>query len=159
MARSAWTTDPFFILKSTDAPFERILLQRLFWNQGVANVLVLADPTHVQIYSGLAKPVRDHRDQEAMGNALVETFVQADYVQRIQSLYHNLATGHYYEAHQNHFNPNQTVDSWLLDNLRALRDALIDGDDSLDARSLKLNFWRQNHRIWLQEVAWRKWPE
>ena len=50
---------PILYLKEYDRPCsspERIALQRLFWNQGVANVLVLADPTSVYIYSGLAKP-------------------------------------------------------------------------------------------------------
>jgi SAM-dependent methyltransferase len=128
---------PVLYLKEHGRPFsfrKRILLQRLFWNQGVANVLVLADPTSVYIYSGLAKPLGDHADEKARENALVEILVQADYVQRIQSLYHDLATGHYYETHRKHFDPDQSVDLWLLDNLRALRNTLIEGDESLDTK-------------------------
>jgi SAM-dependent methyltransferase len=128
---------PVLYLKEHGRPFsfrERILLQRLFWNQGVANVLVLADPTSVYIYSGLAKPLGDHADEKARENALVEILVQADYVQRIQSLYHDLATGHYYETHRKHFDPDQSVDLWLLDNLRALRNTLIEGDERLDTK-------------------------
>ena len=128
---------PVLYLKEHGRPFsfsERILLQRLFWNQGVANVLVLADPTSVYIYSGLAKPPGDHPDEKARENALVEILVQADYVQRIQSLYHDLATGHYYETHRKHFDPDQSVDLWLLDNLRALRNTLIEGDERLDTK-------------------------
>ena len=125
---------PVLYLKEYARPFsfrERILLQRLFWNQGVANVLVLADPTSVYIYSGLAKPPGDQPDEEAEENALVEKLVQADYVQRIQSLYHDLATGHYYEVNRKRFDPDQSVDSWLLDNLRALRNVLIEGNEKL----------------------------
>ena len=127
---------PVLYLKEYARPFsfrERIFLQKLFWNQGVANVLVLADPTSVYIYSGLAKPPGDHPDEETEENALVEKLVQVDYVQRIQSqsLYHDLATGHYYEVKREHFDPDQSVDSWLLDNLRALRNALIEGDEKL----------------------------
>ena len=125
---------PVLYLKEYARPFsfrERIFLQRLFWNQGVANVLVLADPTSVYIYSGLAKPPGDHLDEEAEESALVEKLVQADYVQRIQSLYYDLATGHYYEVNRKRFDPDQSVDSWLLDNLRALRNALIEGDEKL----------------------------
>lgn len=130
---------PVLYLKEYPRPStiqERLFQQRLFWNQGVANVLVLADPTSVNIYSGLAKPAKDDTDQPAAENALVETLALADYVRRIQSLYHALATGHYYEAetHQRHFDPGQAVDARLLDNLRALRDALTKGDEKLDTQ-------------------------
>ena len=128
---------PVLYLKEYARPYsllERVRLQRLFWNQGVANVLVLADPTTVYIYSGLAKPISEPSDKEAEEHSLVETLTQADYVQRLQSLYHRLATGHYYEANRKHFDPAQSVDSWLLDNLRALRNVLIEGDKKLDIK-------------------------
>ena len=128
---------PVLYLKEYARPYsllERVRLQRLFWNQGVANVLVLADPTSVYIYSGLAKPISEPSDKEAEEHSLVETLTQADYVQRLQSLYHRLATGHYYEANRKHFDPAQSVDSWLLDNLRALRNVLIEGDKKLDIK-------------------------
>ncbi len=130
---------PVLYLKEHARPFtvrERLLQQRLFWNQGVANVLVMADTISVYIYSGLARPAKDETDQSAAENALVETLALADYVRRIQSLYHALATGHYYEdeAHQSHFDPGQSVDARLLDNLRALRDALTKGDERLETQ-------------------------
>lgn len=124
---------PVLYLKECNEQFsssERIGLHRRFWNQGVANILVLADATAVYIYSGLAKPQRDRSDEEEE-NSLVEILKQADYVQRIQSFYHGLATGNYYEVNRVCFDPDQSVDSWLLDNLRSLRDALIIGDESL----------------------------
>lgn len=125
---------PVLYMKEYSRPFtlsERIFFQRLFWNQGVANILVLADPTSVYIYSGLAKPQKEHSDKKRRENALVEILTLAEYVQRIQSLYYELATGRYYEVNRKHFDPDQSVDSWLLDNLRALRDVLIQGDDKL----------------------------
>jgi len=128
---------PVLYLKEYARPysiFERIRLQRLFWNQGVANVLVLADPTSVYIYSGLAKPISEPSDKEAEEHALVEILTKADYVQRLQSLYHELATGHYYEVNRKYFDPNQSVDAWLLENLRALRNELIEGDKKLDTK-------------------------
>ena len=94
---------PVLYLKVYGRPFstsERIHLQKLFWNQGVANILVLADPVTVFIYSGLARPCKDDTDQAAAENALVRHLKLADYVQRIQSLYHDLASGHYYEENQ-----------------------------------------------------------
>ena len=128
---------PVLYVKEYGRPFssrERIRLQRLFWNQGVANVLVLADPVSVHIYSGLAKPQKEHSDEDEAHHALVEMLALTDYVQQIQPFYHKLATGHYYETKKRHFDPNNSVDSWLLDNLRAFRNALIEGDDKFSIR-------------------------
>lgn len=128
---------PVLYLKEYARPFttqERLFQQRLFWNQGVANVLVLADPTSAFIYSGLAGPAKDRTDQSALENALVDTLALADYVSRIQSLYHALATGQFYEANQHHFDPGRAVDARLLDNLRDLRDALTQGADRLNTQ-------------------------
>lgn len=121
-----------FKLPSSSA--ERIHLQSLFWNQGVANILVLADPTSVYIYSGLAKPPRNKDDKEAIERALVEEFRLVDYIRQIQSFYHSLATGHYYEVYRDHFNPEQAVDIRLLENLRDLRNELIEGEERLEPK-------------------------
>jgi hypothetical protein len=124
---------PILYLKVFDqpaSPQDRIKLQRLFWNQGVANVLVLADPQSVYIYSGLAKP-SDYTPDKENEDALVEILTYVGYVRNLKSFHHNLATGHFYAENRNHFDPNYSVDAWLLNNLRFLRDALIkdDGDD------------------------------
>jgi len=128
---------PILYLKEFDLPssfLERRTLQRLFWNQGVANVLVLADPTSVYIYSGLTKP-SDEQDEEADEHVLVERLSYASYVEQIQSLYHGLWTGHYYEMNSASFDPSQAVDSCLMDNLRALRDKLTTESEALDTKT------------------------
>ena len=128
---------PVLYLKEYARPFttqERLFLHRLFWNQGVANILVLADPTSVTIYSGLAGPAKGHAGPSAVENALVETLTLADYVSRIQSLYHAMATGHFYETNQFYFDPGRAVDARLLDNLRDLRDELTQGSEGLNTQ-------------------------
>lgn len=128
---------PVLYLKKYGRPSsstERIRLQRLFWNQGIANVLVIADPTSVYIYSGLARPPRNESDEEAIESALIEEVTLVDYIHQIQSLYHSLATGHYYDVHKNHFKPEQAVDLRLLENLRYLRNSLIEGEERLDSK-------------------------
>lgn len=128
---------PVLYLKEHDRPFstqERADLQRLFWNQGVANVLVLADPVSIYIYSGLAIPPSRAPDEEALEDALVEKLTYAVYLQRIQAFYHVLATGRYYEENWKHFDPSHSVDSCLLINLRALRNTLIHGNEGLDIK-------------------------
>ncbi len=132
---------PVLYLKNYNRPFslnERIKFQRLFWNQGVANILVLIDPQNVFIYSGLAQPQNEKCDDISDETALVETLTQVKYVQQIQTLYHRLATGHYYESHQPYFNPDHTVDSCLLDHLRDLRDALIQDNNKINILNIKV---------------------
>ncbi|MGD0399137.1 MAG: hypothetical protein ABSC04_09500 [Syntrophobacteraceae bacterium] len=111
---------PILYLKVFDQPSsqrERVNLQRLFWNQGVANILVLADPQSVYIYSGLAKPSDDTPDKENE-DALVERLTYVGYVQNLKSFHHNLATGHFYAENPSRFDPNDSVDALLLNNLR-----------------------------------------
>ncbi len=113
------------------APRERIRLHRLFWNQGVANVLVLADPSAVYIYSGLAKPLPDESAEKE--RALVDTLTRASYAQGARALFASLASGAYYseEEHRACFQPDETVDAYLLANLVALRDELCQGTPAL----------------------------
>lgn len=114
--------------------FERVRLQRLVWNQGVANVLVLADPESVYIHSGLTEPLSDGSDDGVAIRGLVEKMTLVDYTQQIRQFSHALATGHYYEVHKEYFQPEQSVDFWLLNNLRALRDAFIKGEGGLTTK-------------------------
>ncbi len=128
---------PVLYLKVHGRPFssrERIRLQKLFWNQGVANILVLADPTSVYIYSGLTEPQNEQSGEDAAENALIKKLTLTEYTLQIQALYHGLASGHYYETNRPSFSPDQTVDAWLLENLRALRNSLIQGDERLTTR-------------------------
>ena len=115
---------PLLYLKESKRPFrqrDRIRWHRLFWNQGVANVLVLADPSNVYVYSALARPVQDDATEE---QALVQTLRHAEYAQRTKSFFSRLDTGAYYEDHKDWFQPDKTVDEYLLVQLRYLRDEL-----------------------------------
>lgn len=128
---------PVLYLKEYARPFteqERLYYHKLFWNQGVANILILADPEYIYIYSGLAKPTKNDWDEPATEKALVEKMTLADYARRLHALLHSLATGRYYEIAENQqkFDPVQAVDARLLGNLRNLRDALIQGDEGLE---------------------------
>jgi len=76
------------------SPAEGANLQRLFWNQGVATVLVVVDRETVRIYSGLAKPVHSGVSLEKEAS-LVETLSLADYAIRVESFLLQLSTGRY----------------------------------------------------------------
>ncbi|MDZ7665096.1 MAG: hypothetical protein U5K27_07170 [Desulfotignum sp.] len=81
----------------------------------MANIFVLADPKVVYIYSGLTEPKNDQTTKDLSENALIETLKRADYALRIRSLFHKIASGCYYEENRPDFDPDQTVDVWLLD--------------------------------------------
>ena len=131
-------TRPVLYLKEFNRPLptkERIKYQRLFWNQGIANILILIDPQNVYIYSGLAQPSNEKCVDIPDELALVNILTKVEYTQQIQTLYRRLATGHFYESHQSYFNPEHTVDSWLLDHLRNLRNSLTQGSNKLNIKT------------------------
>ncbi len=103
---------------------------RRFWNQGVATVLVLADPKNVRLYSGLAIP-ENPEQRKSVAKSLIETIPLADYALRIQDFYFQLVTGRYYRRFSDKFDRKQTVDTYLLDNLGAIRDSISNGPNSL----------------------------
>jgi hypothetical protein len=122
---------PLLYLKESSRPFEfheRIRLHRLFWNQGVANVLVLADPSNVYVYSALAWPEKEGTTQE---RALVETLECAAYAQSTKAFFTSLDTGLYYQEHKDRFQPDATVDEYLLEQLNELCDKLTGEDPRL----------------------------
>jgi SAM-dependent methyltransferase len=108
--------------------------QLQFWNQGVATVLLLRDPQHVRVFSSMTRPTRPETATESdMERHLVETVDLAALTGWAQQFYVQLGNGHYYAgAHEASFNPAETVDAYLLDNLAAVRDELVHG--GLDSR-------------------------
>jgi len=112
------------------APEETAEYHRRFWNQGLATILVLADPNTVNLYSGLALPVQPGQDKDN-GQSLIEAVTLADYTLRVQKFYLRLATGQYYREHLDKFDPKHSVDTYLLDNLGAIRGAITTGPEGL----------------------------
>ena len=103
-------------------------LHRRFWNQGVAQTLVVADPRTVRIFSGLAKP---QKDDAPLSNktALVKELTRLEFVQQIDSFCQANANGAWYADHAQHYQSGSSVDAYLLDNLVTLRDLLTKGTE------------------------------
>lgn len=102
-------------------------LHRRFWNQGVAQTLVVADPKTVRIFSGLAKPQKD--DMPISDTAtLVTTLGRLEFAQKVDSICQATANGAWYAEHAPHYQSGSSVDAYLLDNLVTLRDQLTNGD-------------------------------
>ncbi|MCY3019332.1 MAG: N-6 DNA methylase [Planctomycetota bacterium] len=100
-------------------------LHRIFWNQGIATVLILADPDRLRIYSGQAQPVKEG-DATEQPKALIEAPLKniADLLE-LEDLLHDIASGQFYTRHPDHFDQKQAVDECLLRNLGAARDKLV----------------------------------
>ena len=113
---------------------EAVELQRKFWNQGLATVLVVVDPTTVRIYSGLARPTNAQASKTTQ-ESLVQALSLAEYATRVPFFYIRLATGSFYSDHRRHFSTEATVDAFLLNNLRTLRDRLTAEDRGLTVQT------------------------
>lgn len=93
-------------------------LHRLFWNQGIAPLLVLIAQDQVHVYSGLTD-VRGAGDQN---HGLVETLNRV--ADRLRAFILAVESGEYFQTNQQLFDPRHRVDRDLLHNLQATRDQL-----------------------------------
>lgn len=115
------------------APGDAAEIHRQFWNQGVATVLLLRDPHRLYVFSSMTKPVdASTANQSDIDACLVETINLAKQATWARSFYLRLATGQYYSGdNQAKFDPQEGVDAYLIDNLAAVRDKLIEGKAGL----------------------------
>jgi len=117
-------------------PGQAAEVQRAFWNQGLATTFMLREPGCIRIFSSLCRPLSpgDATGEKVRHHLLVESIelaTQAVWHDRALSLYEELANGRYYARFPLKFDPRQSVDAYLLDNLQTLRDKLIVGPERL----------------------------
>lgn len=103
-------------------------LHRRFWNQGVAQTLVVADSRTVRIFSGLAKPQKNDAPLSDKAT-LVKELGRLEFCQQIDSFCQANANGVWYAEHAEQYQSGSSVDAYLLDNLVTLRDLLTQGKD------------------------------
>jgi hypothetical protein len=115
-------------------PTQAAEVHRQFWNQGVATVLLLRDPEKVCVFSSMTKPIEPSTAKKAdIDDRLVETVNLATQATWAERFYLRLATGQYYSGvNETKFDPQQSVDAYLIDNLGAVRDELTEGKEGLD---------------------------
>jgi hypothetical protein len=109
-------------------PLETAKVHLQFWNQCVATVLLLRDLESIRVLSSMTAPLNPSAAVEKdIENHLVETVDLALQATWAESFYLQLGTGQYYAKERaSRFDPQQSVDSYLLDNLGAVRDELTD---------------------------------
>lgn len=123
---------PTVYVRDEDKPIpasQAAQLQGQFWNQGIATVLLLRDPQRSRIFSSMTPPADPETATDAdIEQRLVETIdlaTQASWAARVEKLYLRIGTGAFYRQHETKFDPNQTVDAYLLENLAAVRNELV----------------------------------
>lgn len=108
-------------------------LHQLFWNQGIATLLILRDPKQLHVYSAQALPTNSDKTVEfSKQSARVETVMKlASFALWFEKLQVSLETGAYYQTHAEKFKKENAVDDYLLLNLSHTRDALTSGRHKL----------------------------
>jgi len=101
-------------------------LQRCLWNQAIAPILVLASKKEVRIYSGRTRPARP---DEAPGeeSRLVKILDITGDCLEARQLLEAIETGHFLDEFPESFGRDHTVDRYLLQDLKDLRDRLSTG--------------------------------
>ncbi|HEX9023128.1 MAG TPA: N-6 DNA methylase, partial [Geobacteraceae bacterium] len=99
-------------------------LHRRFWNQGVAQTFVVADPKTVRIFSGLAKPQKPEIALTKESSSLVETLSSKEFAKKISSICLAISNGSWYKRHASHYKSDSSVDTYLLANLVDLHNQL-----------------------------------
>jgi N-6 DNA Methylase len=107
-------------IERIEAP-EVARLHRLFWNQGVAPILVLITQDQVHVYSGLTLPA-DVQGGRAQDYGLVESLNRVG--ERLRAFILSVESGEYFHTHRRSFDPRQRVDRTLLRNLQSAREKL-----------------------------------
>lgn len=116
------------------SPQQVALLQRDFWNQGVATVLLLRDPGHCRVCSSMTKPFDPEKaTEDSLNDSLVESINMATQAVWAEKFYLSLANGSYYSRSDitSRFNPKETIDSYLISNLESVRDKITSGEEGV----------------------------
>jgi Eco57I restriction-modification methylase len=108
-------------------------IRKKLWNLGATTLLVIEQRSEVRVFSTLVSPSQeDHQGTSAqLTTETIERLEAAELALRLQQFVRRVETGAIYREHKALFNPKQSVDQLLLENLRAARD-LICPEKSVD---------------------------
>ena len=98
-------------------------LHRKLWNQGTANILVVVDPANVRFYSAFAPPRSNAiNEQDENEHRLIESLSLSAFI--LQDFAVKVTTGGYYREWPKCFDSKNSVNTSLLNNLRAAAEKL-----------------------------------
>ena len=90
--------------KQVVSPEQLHAWHRLFWNQGIASVLLIIDPRTAYVFSGMEPPEQKGEKNRAM----VERWdVVQDFLSNKQSLLTKVESGDFYKQYKAKFNPSK----------------------------------------------------
>ena len=90
-------------------------LRAALWNQGLASLLLVVSADTVRVFT-LARIQRGGHEDDVTG-CLVEELHAATDALALRNLVYAAESGRYWDAHSDHFRPEERVDRVLLDNL------------------------------------------
>ena len=129
-------------LSDPNAPIERIdELHRVLWNQGLMSLLLVIRGDELTAYSLVQRPLQ-HDKSRGEDPRLVKTLSLLDDALALRELLDATESGRFWYENDSYFNPDNRVDSVLLDNLlvafRSLKDEL--GTDAAQALLMQTMF-------------------
>jgi hypothetical protein len=132
---------------------QKRMYQRFVWNQGLVPLLVLLSPSHVEVHSGVRKPLNADAPNDALDPTLIpdldniaETLECAKFVRSIE-------TGQFFHDRSDFFPPSEAVDRCLVRNLIQAAKKLkakgwkLDRAHALLGRALFVSFLHQREFI------------
>ena len=103
-------------------------LHKKFWNQSTAKILLLQDPQMLYVFSGMIKPDNNVEETIDEHEALVEQLTRVADTLEYYQLFERISSGEYFRSKPEKFNPEGTVDHYLIHQLTDLCDLLAHED-------------------------------
>ena len=122
---------PSVYLKNFDSKLTRLQVNELhkkFWNQSTAKILILQDPQMLYVFSGMVRPYDDIEESIESHEALVEKLNRAADTLDHYQLFERISSGEYFRSRPEKFNPEGTVDHYLIAQLTYLCNLLAHED-------------------------------
>ena len=136
---------PYIYIKEVSSidPQEARKLHRKLWNQGIAPFLLVVNPNEFHIYSSLVLPAKENEDINDH-HRLVEVLSRAADALELRQFARSLEFGELFHKKPKSFNPELRVDRYLLKNLKAAREKLLEPVKgvALDLKIIHALLWR-----------------
>lgn len=136
---------PYIYIKQVSSidPRETRKLHRRLWNQGIAPFLLVVSPKEFHIYSSLVLPAKENEDIND-DHRLVEVLSRAADALELRQFARSLEFGELFHKKPKSFNPELRVDRYLLKNLKAAREKLLEPVEgvALDLKIIHALLWR-----------------
>jgi hypothetical protein len=136
---------PYIYIKEVSSiePQETRKLHLRLWNQGIAPFLLVVSPNEFHIYSSLVLPAKENEDING-DHRLVGVLSRAADALELRQFARSLEFGELFHKKPASFNPELRVDRYLLKNLKAAREKLLEPVKgvALDLKIIHALLWR-----------------